>query len=94
VTTELRPDFHLPSQIYIRQDIIKEIGKLASRFGSRAILVTTADDLELYGSVIEMISRQLKDADVGCIVYDEIVNPPNTEELTPPRPISRKPTAT
>ncbi|HNW27138.1 MAG TPA: iron-containing alcohol dehydrogenase [Spirochaetota bacterium] len=81
MTTELRPDFHLPSQIYIRQDIIKDIGKLASRFGSRAILVTTADDLELYGNVIEMISRQLKDADVGCIVYDEIVTPPNTEEI-------------
>lgn len=81
MTTELRPDFHLPSQIYIRQDIIKDIGKLTSRFGSRAILVTTADDLELYGNVIEMISRQLKDANVGCIVYDEIVTPPNTEEI-------------
>ncbi len=81
MTTELRPDFHLPSQIYIRQDIIKDIGKLASRFGTRAILVTTSDDLEIYGSVIEMISRQLKDASIGCIVYDEIPSPPNTEEI-------------
>lgn len=28
-----------------------------------------------------MISRQLKDADIGCIVYDEIPSPPNTEEI-------------
>jgi alcohol dehydrogenase len=81
VTTEIRPDFHLPSQIYIRQDIIKEIGKIIPRFGTRAILVTTASDLEIYGTAIDMISRQLKDAGTGCIVYDEIHTPPNTEEL-------------
>ena len=81
MTTEVRPDFHLPSQIYIRQDIIKEIGKIVPRFGTRAILVTTANDLELYGAAIDMISRQLKDADTGCIVFDEIPTPPNTEEI-------------
>ena len=81
MTTDIRPDFHLPSQIYIRQDIIKDIGKIVPRFGSRVILVTTANDLEVYGSAIEIISRQLKDADIGCIVYDEIPYPPNTEEI-------------
>lgn len=81
VTTDIRPDFHLPSQIFIRQDIIKDIGKILPRFGSRAILITTAHDLELYSAAIEMISRQLKDADMGCIVYDEIPSPPNTEEI-------------
>lgn len=51
------------------------------RFGSRVIIVTTAHDLELYGATIELISRQLKDANVGCIVYDGIPSPPNTEEI-------------
>jgi alcohol dehydrogenase len=81
VTTDIRPDFHLPSQIYIRQDILKEIGKIVPRFGSRVILVTTENDFEVYGSAIEIISRQLKDADIGCIVYDEVPYPPNTEEI-------------
>ncbi len=81
VTTDIRPDFHLPSQIYIRQDILKEIGKIVPRFGSRVILVTTANDFEVYGSAIEIISRQLKDADIGCIVYDEVPYPPNTEVI-------------
>jgi alcohol dehydrogenase len=81
VAIDIRPDFHLPSQIYIRQDVIKDIGKIIPRFGTRAILVTTSNDLETYGTAIEMISRQLKDADVGCIVYDEIPSPPNTEEV-------------
>ena len=81
MTTDIRPDFHLPSQIYIRQDVLKDIGKIIPRYGSRAILVTTANDLELYGSVIEQFSRQMKDADVGCIIYDEISYPPNTEAI-------------
>ncbi|MBN2160608.1 MAG: iron-containing alcohol dehydrogenase [Spirochaetes bacterium] len=81
MATEIRPDFHIPSQIFIRQDILKDIGKIIPKFGSRATLVTTPFDLELYGPVIELIARQLKDANVGCIVYDEIPYPPNTEEI-------------
>ena len=81
MTPEIRPDFHLPSQIYIRQDILKDIGKIVPRFGSRVILVTTANDFEVYGNAIELISHQLKDADIGCIVYDEVPYPPNTEEI-------------
>ena len=79
--TEIKPDFHLPSQIYIRQGIINDIGKIVPRFGSRAILLVTAHDLEIYGSTIEIISRQLRDAGIGCIVYDEIPVPPDTESI-------------
>ena len=50
----LRPDFHLPSRIYIRPDITRDIGAIISRFGSRVILVTTVNDLDIYGSVIEV----------------------------------------
>ncbi|OHD62832.1 MAG: hypothetical protein A2176_03020 [Spirochaetes bacterium RBG_13_51_14] len=57
------------------------MGRIIPRFGSRVIIVTTAKDLEVYGTVIEMISRQLKDADISCIVYDGIHYPPNTEEI-------------
>jgi alcohol dehydrogenase len=81
VTTEIRPDFHLPSRIYIRQGIINEIRKIIPQFGSRVIVITTSNDLELYGSTVEVISRQLKDAGVGCIVYDGITVPPNTESI-------------
>ncbi len=79
--SDIRPDFHLPSQIYIRPDVTKDMGNIISRFGSRVILVTTSNDLETYGSVIELIARQLKDADIGCIVYDQIPIPTNTEDV-------------
>ncbi len=81
MTTEIRPDFHLPSRIYIKQGIINEIRKIIPNFGSRVIVITTSKDLELYGSAVEVISRQLKDAGVGCIVYDGITVPPNTESI-------------
>ncbi|MBN2079368.1 MAG: iron-containing alcohol dehydrogenase [Spirochaetes bacterium] len=79
--SEIRPDFHLPSRIYIRPDVTKDLGAIISRFGSRVILVTTQGDLDAFGTVIELIARQLKDADVGCIVYDQIPVPSNTEEI-------------
>ncbi len=81
MNAEIKPDFHLPSRIYIRQGIINEIRKIIPQFGSRVIIVTTSKDLEVYGSAIEVISRQLKDAGVGCIVYDGISVPPNTESI-------------
>jgi len=81
VNTEIRPDFHLPSRIYIRQGIINDIRKIVPQFGTRVILVTTTHDLEIYGSTVELIARQLKDAGIGCIVYDEISIPPNTESI-------------
>jgi alcohol dehydrogenase class IV len=78
---EIKSDFHLPSQIFIRQGIIGDIAKIVPRFGSRAILLTTAHDIELYGSTIEVMSRQLKDSGIGCIIYDEIPAPPDTESI-------------
>jgi alcohol dehydrogenase class IV len=79
--SEIKSDFHLPSQIFIRQGIIGDIAKIIPFFGSRAILITTAHDLDLYGSTIEVMSRQLKDAGIGCIIYDEIPVPPDTESI-------------
>ena len=81
MASKIQPDFHLPTRIYIRQDLLKDIGKIVPSFGSRTILVTTSKDLETYATVIEIITRQLKDAGIGCIVYDQISVPANTEEI-------------
>src|SRR4030042_1530356 len=77
----IRPDFHLPTEIYIRPDIINNITEIASRYGSRVILLTTSDDLEIFHESIETISAHFKKADIGCIIYDELNGDPNTEEI-------------
>jgi alcohol dehydrogenase len=79
--TSIRPDFHLPTEIYIRPDIIDSIEEITSRYGSRIILLTTEEDLELFHDTIEEISAHYKKAEIGCIIYDELHADPNTEDI-------------
>ncbi len=78
---EITPDFHLPTEIYIRMEILKSIAKIIKRYGSRTILITTSSDFEVFQRVVERISDSLKEADIGCIIYDELPSSPNTEDI-------------
>ena len=75
------PDFHLPTEIYIQEEILSSISPIISKFGTRAILVTTSSDFELFQVLIENIVNNLKENDVGCIIYDGLPSNPNTEEI-------------
>jgi alcohol dehydrogenase class IV len=77
----VKPDFHLPSEIYIRQDVIQDLVAICSNYGSRAILITTSDILDIYHPVIDMITAKFKGAGLGCIIYDEIPPTPDTEDI-------------
>ena len=76
-----KSDFHLPTEIYIRPNIINDIAGIISKYGSRVVIVTTADDFEVYNESIDQIAKALKKADIGCIVYDDLPQYPNTEEI-------------
>lgn len=78
---QIKPDFHLPTRIYVSPDSIQNIGAIAAMFGSRVILVTTRSDFETYGNTIEQMVLSIKDADLSCIVYDEIPHAPTTEDI-------------
>jgi alcohol dehydrogenase class IV len=80
-TGTIKPDFHLPTAIYIRMDILKSIASVIRLYGSRTVLITTASDFETFQRVIEKISDNLKEADIGCIIYDELPASPNTEDV-------------
>ncbi|MBN1531671.1 MAG: iron-containing alcohol dehydrogenase [Spirochaetes bacterium] len=80
-TEELKPDFHLPTEIFIRMDIMKTIAGVVGRYGSRSVLITTSPDFEVFQKIIEKISDSLKEADIGCIIYDELPPSPNTEDI-------------
>ena len=79
--TEIKPDFHLPTEIYVRHNIVKEIAQIIPEYGSRVVIVTTSHDFEIYFSIITNITYALKQSGIGCITYDELSKHPNTEEI-------------
>jgi len=78
---DIIPDFHIPSQIYLREDVYTDIGAIVRNYGSRAVFITTMADMELFEEVIGKISASVIKAGVGWIVYDEIPESPNTEQI-------------
>ncbi|HSA15885.1 MAG TPA: iron-containing alcohol dehydrogenase [Spirochaetota bacterium] len=79
--TSVKPDFHIPSEIYIRQDIINDIASISSKYGTRAVLITTTENLEIYHATVEFISDQFRKEGIGCIIYDELPACPTTEDI-------------
>ncbi len=78
---EIKPEFHLPSAIFVRPELLQNIADIVRRYGSRTVLVTTSSDFEFFQETIETISMRLKEQDIGCIIYDEIPPSPNTEDI-------------
>ncbi len=73
------PDFYLPTEIFIKPEITADLGSILKSFGSRVVLITTSQDLDLFGETIEVISRNITNANLGFIIYDEVTDSPNTE---------------
>jgi alcohol dehydrogenase class IV len=73
------PDFYIPTEIFIKQDIILDAGKIIKKFGTKALLITTSSDFTKYHSVIETLTKTLNDYGIGAIIYDEIPENPDTE---------------
>ena len=75
------PDFYIPTEIFIKQDIIHDAGKIIKKFGNKALIVTTSHDFTKYHSVIETLTKTLNDQNIGAIIYDEIPENPDTEYI-------------
>jgi alcohol dehydrogenase class IV len=73
------PDFYIPTEIFIKQDIILDAGKIIKKFGSKVLIITTSDDFTKYHPIIETLTKALNDYNIGTIVYDEIPDNPDTE---------------
>lgn len=77
----ISPEFHLPTEIYIKQGISKNSAEISSKFGSRIVIVTVATDFELYHETLSEIYRFFKNINLGCIIYDELPGNPTTEDI-------------
>ncbi|MCX7678071.1 MAG: iron-containing alcohol dehydrogenase [Spirochaetes bacterium] len=78
---EILPEFHIPTQIFIREEVLQESGLIVNRFGSRAIIVTTSSEIETFEHIVKSIASQCEKAGVKVIVYDEIGDVVNTEKI-------------
>jgi alcohol dehydrogenase class IV len=75
------PEFHLPTEIYIKQSISRKTSEIVSKFGSRIVIVVTTADFEIYHESLSEIYRSLKNQGLGCIIYDQIPASPTTEDI-------------
>ena len=77
----ISPEFHLPTEIYIEQDISKNSAGIASKFGHRVIIITVYTDFEVYQNTLSEIYKSFKSINIGCIIYDELPGSPTTEDI-------------
>ena len=77
----LIPEFNLPSDIFVRQDIMPEIPSIVAQYGTRVLMISTKNDTELHYKIIDKISLSFKKVGMGCIVFDNIPPNPSTEDV-------------
>lgn len=75
------PEFHLPTEIYIKQSISRKTSDIVAKFGSRIVIIVTTADFEIYHQALAEIYRTFKSQGLGCIIYDQIPASPTTEDI-------------
>ncbi len=89
-TASLSSEFYVPTEIFIRQDIIASIGPILKTIGSRILLITTTGDLDLFHDTIEKMAKSAAASNLGLIIYDEMPDSPNTEDIDTAASYARK----
>jgi alcohol dehydrogenase class IV len=77
----MTPDFYIPTEIFIKQDIISDAGRIIKKFGTKVLIITTSGDFTKYHPIIETLTKTLNDNNIGAIIYDEIPENPDTEYI-------------
>jgi len=81
LNTGIVPDFNVPTKIFIRNNILKDIAGIVGNFGSRALIITNTTDFVHFQDTIDFISKRLIDTNIGSIIFDEIPPDPNTDYI-------------
>ena len=48
MSRQIQPEFHLPTEIYIKPGISRNSSEIVSKFGTRAVIITVASDFEVF----------------------------------------------
>lgn len=62
-------DYYLPTRVVFGENSVKEVGRIASQYGKRA-LVISYDDISFYGDLFQTIHQSLEEAG---ITYEELL---------------------
>lgn len=81
MSRQIQPEFHLPTEIYIKPGICRNSSEIVSKFGSRAVIITVTTDFEIFQERLAEIYSYFKNMNIGCIIYDEIPGDPTTEDI-------------
>ena len=81
MSRQIQPEYHLPTEIYIKPGIVRNSSEIVSKFGSRAVIITVSPDFEIYQERLSEIYSYFKNLNIGCIIYDEIPGDPTTEDI-------------
>jgi alcohol dehydrogenase class IV len=76
-----KPDFYIPTEIYIKEDIIYNIGEIIKQYGNKVLIITTSIDYKKNNTTLKIISQTLNNNNIGCIIYDEMPENPDTEYI-------------
>lgn len=74
-------EYFAPTQIVFGAGRISEIGKIASQYGTKAMLVT-GPSIPANQTLHDKVKKSLKDSRVDCIHYDGVMPNPTTEIVT------------
>jgi len=77
----ISPEFHLPTEIFVKQNIYQKAADIALKFGSRIVIITVSPDFEIYQKTLSEIYKSFKNMNLGCIIYDELPANPTTEDI-------------
>ncbi|HOP63563.1 MAG TPA: iron-containing alcohol dehydrogenase [Spirochaetota bacterium] len=81
MSRQIQPEFHLPTEIYIKPGISRNSSEILSKFGTRAVIITVIPDFEIYQEKLAELYSFFRNINIGCIIYDEIPGDPTTEDI-------------
>ena len=81
MNANIKPDFNLPSQIYIQKDLNEKIPDIVRSYGKRVVLISTSHDFQLFSTTIDNIISSLRANEINCIAYDDLPRFPSTEDI-------------
>lgn len=77
----ITPEFSIPSEVYMRRGATDSLVDIIGEQGKRTVIVSTFADFNLFNATIHAIHDSLTNAGMACIIYDDLPNEPNTEDI-------------
>ena len=82
-------NYYQPTEILFGKGRLKEVGKVASKFGCRCLLVTVPAFQEIEPA-LQLIKSVLKENGIEVVHFDKVIPNPTTEVVTAGAKLARE----